>query len=182
MKVKPSLKEHVEATQSLIELASEAQVICKLILESGGELSPELEQKLDVNTTALLAKVDSYVFIEEHLEANAALWKRKADACKSIHDRYVKAQDRLRDRIKIGMQVLERDELKGKNYRYKLSKLKPKLVISDPVKLPIECKMVVSETVPDKEKIKSLLEDGIEVPGASLEPVYQLRDYENSGE
>lgn len=180
MKIKPSLKENSEAVKSLVSLASEAQEICKLILESGGEISQELEARLDFNNAALLGKVDNYVFIEDHMEAHAALWKRKADGCKAIYERFVQSQEKLRDRVKIAMRQLEKDELKGNNYRYKLSHLKPKLVITDESKIPSECKMIVTTAVIDKEKIRSLLQDGIDVPGTTLEPVFSLRTYENA--
>lgn len=182
MKTKPSLKENMEATQTLVALASEAQEISKLILDAQGELSPELEKRLDFNSTSLMAKVDSYVFIEEHLEAHAALWKRKAEACKAIYDRYNKTQEKIRDRVKFVMRETDKKELSGNLHRYVLSTLKPKLVLTDPEKLPKECLMHVTTTVPDKDKIKSLLEDGIEVQGAFLEPVFSLRTYENAEE
>jgi hypothetical protein len=182
VKVKPSLKEKTEAVKNLVLLATEAQEICKLILEANGELSPELEKRLDVNSSALLAKVDSYVFIEDHLEAHASLWKRKADACKAIYDRYVKSQEKMRERVKLAMRELNRNELKGDHYRYKLCELKAKLVIDEPDEIPSELKMAVTKFIPDNERIKSLLEDGIDVPGAHLEPVYSLRVYENAEE
>jgi hypothetical protein len=169
-------------TENLVSLASEAHEISKLVLESDGELTPELEHRLDFNSTSLMAKVDSYVFIERHLEANAAIWKRKAEACKAIESRFVKSQEKLRNRVKVCMQALGEKELKGRNYRYSLSTSKDKLVIVDPKIIPNECKMVVSETVNDKEKIRSLLDAGIQVPGVVLEPVFTLKTYENAEE
>lgn len=182
MKVRPSTLEIMQTNQTLVALAAEAQEISRLILESDGELSTELERRLDLNTTAIAAKVDKYVFIEDELEAKAALWKRRADACKAMHERFVKAQEQLRSRVKAVMLEAGKKELNGAYHRYVLSQLKPKVVIPDESILPNECKMIQTKMVPDKDKIKSLLEDGIEVPGAGLEQVYSLRTYENNEE
>lgn len=165
--------------QTLVSLAAEAQEINKLVIENLGELTTELEQRLDMTNSALVEKVDSYVFIEEQMEANAEIWKKRAESCKAIAQRFAKAQSFLRDRVKAVMIELDRKELRGDFHKYSLSQLKPKLVISNEAALPSECKMVETKTVPDKEKIKTLLQDGIDVPGASLESVFSLRTYEN---
>lgn len=182
MKARIGLKERMGTTQTLVALAAEAQELCRLILENQGEMSPELEKRLEFNTTALMSKVDNYVFIEDHLEMNANYWKDKAEACKAVAARYEHAQEKLRNRIKLVMTEMGRKELLGEHYRYYLAQYKPKVVISQPEKIPSECKMVIQELVPDKDKIKSLLEEGFEVPGASLEPVFALRLAENKEE
>jgi hypothetical protein len=124
-----------------------------------------------------MQKVDSYVFIEEQLEASAAMWKERADKCKGIADRFSKARERLRGRIKFVMDDLGTTELQGDYHRYSLVPLKPKLVITDASQLPADCMMVVTKTVPDNDKIKFMLLAGAEVPGAELEPVHALRTY-----
>lgn len=181
-KVRPSLNEIAATSQTLVALAVEAAEISKLLQESGGELSPELEARLEVNREKLPSKVDSYNYIIERLEADAALWKRRKEACAAQEKKYQGQVDRLWDRIKLAMKELGTKELQGTYYRFQLKKSAPKLIIDSEAAIPAECKMIVQTTVIDKEKIKAMLVDGFEVPGARLEENGSLVAYESTKE
>lgn len=180
-KARLSLKEIVGTKSSLTELAAEAAEISRMILEAGGELTPEIESRLTVNTQSLLAKVDGYNYIIDEMEAQAAIWKRRKEACAAIEKRFSSNVESLWTRIKMAMKELGKTEIKGNLYRFKLSTSAGKLEL-DESKLPAEFKMVVQTTVPDKEKIKAALKDGFAVPGAKLIEDGTLRAYENAEE
>lgn len=167
MKAKPGLLEHSTTNKNLIALAAEAAEISRLIQEAEGELSPEIEAKLDVNASLLQQKADNYNFIIEHLEAQAALWKRRKDACAAQEKKFSRQVDQLWDRIKLAMKELGTTEISGKLYRYKLRKSQPRLEI-DEAQVPPEFKMIIQTTVVDKEKIKQGLQAGFEIPGCKL--------------
>lgn len=159
---------------TLAFLAKEANVLSDLLLDSQGELTPELEAWYDAHSQALTRKVDSYVFIEESLDDQVERWKARAEAARTIAKRFESFKDKLRDRVKFAMKEMGVDTLEGDLYRYKLSKRKAKLVIEDPAKIPDSFKLIVTVTEPDKDKIQSALNDGFTVPGARLEPVTAL--------
>lgn len=181
-KVKPSVQEIMNTKQNLISLADEAMVIEREILAAGGELTPELERRFEFNLQQLSQKVDGYVFVEERLDAVAALWKRREEATRAVRKGYETAIERIRDRVKLVMTETQKTELAGKLHRYKLSTRAPKLVIEDESLIPTEMKMIIQTTTVDKQKVHSMLADGFEVPGARLEPVIALLIQENKEE
>jgi hypothetical protein len=168
-KAKASPKEISKVPNTLAMLAVEAAEIARLLTESMGELSPEIEKRLEVNEQALISKADGYNFIIEQLEANAAMWKRRKDACAAQQKKFEGQIERLKDRIKEAMRTMDRTEVSGQFYKFQLRKSAAKLVIENEAALPADCKMVVQTTVVDKERVKAALVDGFDVPGARLE-------------
>ena len=83
--------------------------------------------------------------------------------------------DRMRETLKLVLTQFPNSEIKGEHAYFKLVRSGKKLVIDDESRLPSKYKITVSEVVPDKELIKSNLEDGITVEGAHLEDIIQLR-------
>ncbi len=181
MPPRKSLVAVTEGQSTLISLAHEAMALAQMIAESGGELTPEIEAMLEVNSRSLADKLDGYVSVDERFQSEQDHWKRKADACRAISKRFEDARERLRARIKFTMEEMGVGELKGIDHRYKLSPLKPKLVIDSEESLPIDFKMIVQTSVPDKDKIQAALMVGAQVMGARLEPVSRLQAYANAG-
>ena len=61
---------------TLYELTARQQRIEDMLVENGGELTPELEAELNDNTEALTEKVDGYHHIIRRMEAQAAAFKK----------------------------------------------------------------------------------------------------------
>lgn len=163
------------ANKSLFALTQDYQRLMTLLMETGGELTPEVEQELAVNGELLAAKADKYDFIIGKLEAEETYWKGKADEYARVGRACANARQRLRDGIKASMQFMRATEIVGENTTFKLTGSAPKLVLDQPNMLPGE---YVIETVvrePNKDKIKGALKEGLTVPGARMEPVVALR-------
>lgn len=168
-----------EKKTNLYEIVAQAQVIENAIAENGGELSPELEAALALVDLSLTEKVEGYAHVIDRLDHVSKFWKEKADEHYAIASGLSKARERIKDRLKQGMVILNKDEVFGETVRFKLTPTKGSLVISDASKLPDEYLMVETRKIPDKEKIRTSLESFAEIPGASLEGGYQLRKYAN---
>jgi hypothetical protein len=179
-KAKTGATEVVAVQNSLVALAVEAAEIGRLLMEAGGELTPELETRLDVNTQLLPAKVDAYNYIIDELESQAELWKRRKDASAAIQKRFDSQAERLRNRIKFAMKEMGTTEIAGRQYKFQLRKSAPKLVIDNEAAIPAEFKMIVQTTITDTDRIKSALVDGFEVPGAKLEENGSLYPMQNT--
>lgn len=172
----------LESKKTLTALTAEALVISHQLLESGGELTPEIEARLEVNTQSLLVKVDSYVAIEDQFKMQAEYFDQKAKAFQSIAKSYKSQVDRLRTRVKEAMKALGEDTVSGNEHYYRLSKSAPKLVIDDDSKVPREFWMIVQTEKIDNEKLKSALDAGLAIPGAHIEENGTLKVYQNSKE
>lgn len=166
---KASLIEIKNTSNTLATLAREASEISRLLLESEGELSPELEARLDVNAKNLVQKLDGYNYILDELDGQVARWKRRRDACSGIAKRFESQIERMRERIKLAMKEMGKPEIAGSYCKFQVRNSRPKLVIDDEAKIPESYKMVVTTTVVDKERVTSALKDGFTVQGAHLE-------------
>lgn len=164
--------------KSLSTLVVEMAQIEAQIVEAEGEITPAIEAMLASVQTDLAFKVDGYAFFMDKLKINAGYWKDQAEISYRVSKSLLNVEERLKGGIKFAMQALNTDEVKGVDVRFKLSKSKPRLLLEETM-LPAEYKMVVTEMVPDKEKIHHDLGVGIEIPGAKLEESFSLRKYPN---
>lgn len=164
--------------KNLIELASEALQIERMIMEQGGELDTQLEAWLDTVATQLSRKADSYSFVRDRLEASAKQLKERAQLFANTARALENARERLNDRIKEAIQVMEKTEVRGSDIVFKLVRTQPALKIVE-AELPATYLMTVTTQVPDKERLKADLKAGASIPGATLQPSYALRVYAN---
>lgn len=164
-------------SDTLYSLVSQSQALERMLVETGGELTPELEAMLDNIDVSMAQKIDGYAFVMEDCEARAAFWKAKAETYSKIAKSHALIQERIKERLKAALIQLGKDEIQGNEIRFKLSKLKPKLVIWNADEIPEELKIVVQTKAPDKDRIAEALSEGFEVPGARMEPVFSLRTY-----
>lgn len=168
-----------EKKTSLAAIVFQASNIVTQIAEAGGELTPALEEAFDAIGRDLTTKSDSYAFVMDRLEAESEFWKGKADQFAKVARACAAAKERMGGAIKAAMIQLDRDEIEGSDFRFKLSPMKPKMIINQD-HLPEEWLMVVTETVADKDRIRAALDGGGTVPGAWLEDVKALRKYPNT--
>jgi hypothetical protein len=168
----------VEVKQSLFELVAQSNGLTQMIIEAGGELSPELEKQLTQLDLSVAEKVDGYNFAIDRLALEASHWKSKADFYLKIAKACETAQARIKDSLKKAMLDLGKTEIQGNDIRYVLSNTQPKLELDEKALDPAY-KMEIRELVPDKERIKLELKRGAQISGAKLIPGYSLRPYAN---
>ena len=169
-----------EQKTSLYELTVIAKGLVAQLIESGGELTPEIEANLTANELAVAKKVDGYVYFEEQLEMQAKRISEREVALRNVRKGLEAAQERLRGNVKAHMLLTQKTEVNGDEFRYKLSQRKPKPVVTSFQDLPSEFKIVVQEVKVDTQKLSVALRDGVQVPGAQLEDVYALLTQERT--
>ena len=167
--------------KSLYLIVNEAMQIEQMLMESGGEVTPEIEMALSVNSSELANKVDGYQHIIERFNSLADHYKARAEFFKTIAGQCKTASDRLKDNIKFAMIELGVDEVKGQDMRFKLSTTSGTLVIEDAEMVPVEFKTEVITTEIDKKSLKEAALKG-DVPGVKIEPGHSLRSYANTPE
>lgn len=167
-------------SESLRALVAQATNLSTALIESGGELPPEMEAALTEIDVKLPIKIDGYAVIMERLEMESEYWKQKAELYVDISRGCLKARERLKESLKFAMGQLGADELKGIDVRFKLSNAKPKLVINEAL---LETGYLIAQTVsvPDKKRIEQDLKDGIAIEGAMFMESKSLRSYANKG-
>lgn len=167
-------------SKSLISLANEAHVLKMQIIESEGELTPELEAALTVSEKSLIEKSDSYKYVMDDLNKYAELLKEKEDQVKKARQALENFSDKLKNNIKQAMIAYDKSEIHGSDYVFKLSNSKPSLVIDEKI-LPKHFKhQVVTENI-DKEKIMEEIKLTGFVDGCELKETKALKITINKG-
>lgn len=159
---------------SLFELSVEANRLEELLLESGGELTPEFETWLEQINTHLETKADSYAHVIDKLNANISMLRENAQAYTQAARSLENAQERIKSRIKEALEAMGRTQLRGNRKAFVLSNCPTRLVINE-ADLDSSYTIIKTDYVPDKERIKAALKDGIAVKGAHFEGGKALR-------
>lgn len=158
-------------------LINEFQQLDSILIEAGGELTEELENALALNERNLSPKVDTYKLYMDHLEKRAEYFDAIEKQAKQAKQMFYRAQDAIKDRMKMSMTNLGVTEMQGDTYRFKLVDGKSKLIIESESELAEEYFQLTTVKEVNKEKVLQTLETGLHVVGARLEPSKQLRSY-----
>lgn len=161
-------------SKSLAEITKDAQSIELMLIESGGELTPELEAMLDANTDELAEKVDRYAHYIDRLERSEQYYSDKSEAYENIALGHENAILFLKDRIKSAMTALGASKIEGVEHKVSMSQTKGRLVLDEP-NLSIKYVKEVRTLEPDKPRIRADLEAGQKIEGACIVYGHSLR-------
>ena len=164
----PTLRELVQSSQSIVEA----------LIESGGELTPEMDAQLQNLEVNLPAKIDGYASIMDRMEMEEAYWKAKAETLRSVAKGCANVRERLKESLKYAAQQMSASELVGNDVKFKISNSKPRLIVDETL-LDDAYKMHVTTIEVDKKKIEEDLKIGVPVVGAHLSPTHSIRAYVN---
>lgn len=153
-------------------VAVNAALIETALIESGGEFTPELEAELK----NIARNTDQGASTIERCELGAEYYRKKAMAYTLIARGYERTESYIRQMIKDDMLANNVTELKGNEFRFKLSPAKGKLVIDEK---NLDSAYIMHTPSPDKLKIEADLKVGCPVSGAHYEPSTALRIYLN---
>jgi hypothetical protein len=167
-------------SNSLYALVAESQNITSALIESGGQLSPELEEALINLEVKLPSKIDAYAAVLERMEMEEEYWKAKAKQYQSIAKGCLNVREKIKESLKTAAEALGSDELLGVDSRFKITNSNPKLIIDQQLlSEDYLVKKVIFE--PDSDKIKDDLKAGKEISGAWFLNSKSIRIYANKG-
>jgi len=156
-------------TRTLLVLSAEYRAI---IDATAGEVTPEVQ----VLETELMNKVDACYVVVEELKAAEQRWAQEEEFARNKKKAFAAARERLNKYVKEAIQFNGTIELTGEEYKAKLVRNGgiAKLEL-DEAKLPKEYWKQVITTEPDREMIRSTIEAGIPIEGASLSRGYSVK-------
>lgn len=153
-------------SKSLFHINQELLQIFEALEESGGEVTPELQEALTIGRHELAVKAENYIHFLKNLEADLA----KAKAYKEQIAAYEKRKQNTIDRLK-GLlldAVKSHGEIEAGIFTIKTRKSES-ITITDANLVPMEFTTIVPESLTiSKERIKKAIKEGKEVPGAEL--------------
>lgn len=150
---------------TIYSISAEQLRINEMLEESGGELTPEIEEALLINEDNFIAKADGYI---ETIAKYKAMQDALAERIKQMQAFKKTAENierRLKERLAYGMRVMQRNVVEIGLHKVSL-RTTTSVNITDEVRLPNS--FIIVETKPDKKRIGDALKSGELVPGAEL--------------
>lgn len=163
-------------SKTLVTLVTEAAAIEQALIESGGEIGPELEALIPKIEGDLALKVDSYAYLIDRMKMNCEFYKQKAKDLTDLAKKCEAFSERLQDNMTFSMLSLGKDELNGNEFRYKLQKSESAKILDEKA-IPAEFQVIKVTETPDRVAIKNAIKEGREVPGAALEVKVKAQRY-----
>lgn len=152
-----------------------AEKIEQMLIESGGEITPEIQAEMSVNPKTITELVDTKYLSIERLDSSISFFEKKENEFKAIRLSLENAKKFINESIKQYMIDNDKSELVGTEYVFKLSSGKPKVNVVNEDKIPDVYKKQKTETTVDKVQIFEDLKKGLPVDGCILEESYTLR-------
>lgn len=162
---------------NLFQITQELHALEMALIDSGGEMPAELEDRFTTASIAREKKVDAYHAIMDRCDHLEAEYKAKADFFAKIAKSAKATRNRLKESLKQAMSFLQVSDLEGEMIRFKLSDGKPRVEIFNEGDIPMEYLKEEVRLVPNMERIETMLKAGEQVPGCKLTSSSTLRTY-----
>lgn len=170
---------------TLLDLLDEGNEITRAIVESEGEITPQIEEWMNDHEKNIAKKVDAIAWVDKTLEEQAESFKEKALQYSRIAKGFESARDFMRTRIKGALLFEKTDHIEGFTHSIKLVHSGFKVDTTFSPEDEKNCLAVaetqgfarVKTTVElDKDKIKESLKEGnCPLDFVRLLPIYSLR-------
>lgn len=152
---------------NIYSIQNEYQLLINQIIESDGEVTPELELALAINKDQLQSKSESYAYIIKQMDAECDIIDleiKRLQQCKKVRENTI---DRLKSTLTTAMNVFEVPEIKTPLIKINFRKSES-VIVMDVNDLPKEYKVVKVTEQADKVKIKEALKAGESILGCEL--------------
>ncbi len=150
---------------TLYNITSEQLRINELLEESGGELTPEIEEALMLNAENFEIKADGYIESISRYKALAEAADVRIKEMQRIKKTSENIEKRLKERLLQAMMVMEVDKMEIGLRKLSIRNTSS-VNITDEAHIPAE--YIIIEQKYDKTRIKDALKSGDVIPGAEL--------------
>jgi len=152
--------------KSLFNITQEFESLRIQLIESGGELAPEMESALSINKEELTTKAQGYISIIKHLEMEEDAINKELKRLTELKKLRASAKDRLKESLKKAMLLFDVTEIKTETNKVNFRKSES-IEIEDPRIIPGQF-LDVAEPKPSKSRIKQAIKEGRPVLGACI--------------
>lgn len=150
---------------TLFNITAEQKRINDALMESGGELTPELEEALLINAENFAVKVEGYATSIHQFDAFAEAADAEIKRLTALKKSAQGAAKRLKDNLAYGMEVMGYDKVDMGLHKISF-RTSTAVNITDEVRIPNN--YIKVETKIDKEALRRDLKAGLVVEGAEL--------------
>ena len=151
---------------SIFQIAAEYKQLENLLLENGGEITPEIEAALAINEANLATKAENYALLIRKHEGMQDVIDAEIKRLTQMKKSSQNLTTRLKDALAFGMHTCECDKMEVGTFKIGFRK-STSVVIDEENAIPAEY-VKVSTTI-DKKGISDALKSGAIISGAHLE-------------
>lgn len=156
---------------TLYQISEDQRRLNAMLEETGGELTPELEEALAITEQNFVSKAENYGKAILHYKQMVAAAKAETDRIKAIQKTCENAIARMEERLRDAMILFDKPKVEMATLKLSLRKSE-RVVIDDENNLPADC--IVVKTEVSKTDVKRHLKAG-ETIGAHLEENQSLQ-------
>lgn len=156
---------------TLYKITEEQQRLNALLEESGGEITPEIEEALAINEGNFVVKAENYGYAILRYEAMIAAAKAEKQRIDAIIKTCDNAVIRMKERLAGAMQQFDRPKVELDTLKLSLRRSE-RVVVDDEAKVPADCIKVKTEI--SKTDLKAHIKAG-EDCGAHIEENQSLQ-------
>lgn len=156
---------------TLYQISEDQRRLNAMLEETGGELTPELEEALAITEQNFVTKAENYGKAILHYKQLVAAAKAETDRIKAIQKTCENAIARMEERLRDAMILFDKPKVEMATMKISLRKSE-RVVIDDENNLPADC--IVVKTEVSKTEVKRHLKAG-ETIGAHLEENQSLQ-------
>lgn len=160
----------MEKKVTLYSIATEMQVLAQEIIEHEGEITPEIEAKLDQLKEAVSGKTDSVAFVIQEAQDRIAITKERI---KKETEWLKRAENNLKSfmgYVQGCMEQMGHSEIKGESSRLYIKKGMEVVEVDESKieEIPNNFVKIKTTVTPDKRLLKEALKLGQSIPGVTL--------------
>ena len=156
---------------TLYQISDEQRRINAMLEETGGEITPELEEALAINEGNFITKAENYGKAILHYKTIVAAIKAEKDRLDGLKKTAENAVARMEERLVAAMQTFDKPKVESSTLKLSLRKSE-RVIIDDENAVPADCKTIKVEI--SKTDLKRHLKAG-EMCGAHLEENQSLQ-------
>ena len=150
---------------SLFQINSELVEVTNLLIENGGELTPELETRLQIAENDLKTKSVNYYHVIKQIEAETTLIDAEIKRLQELKKSRVNTVEKLENALLYSMNLHGIEKIDTETLKISIRRSKSVEVV-DMDLLPFNCLKI--EKKPVKSEIKKLIDAGMEIEGAKI--------------
>lgn len=150
---------------TIYSISAEQLRINEMLEESGGELTPEIEEALLINESNFLVKAEGYIETIAKYKAMAEACAERIKQLQAYKKTCENIEKRLKESLMYGMEIMERDKVEIGLHRISFRN-STAVNITNEAHIPNE--YIVVETKVDKRKLGEALKGGATIDGAEL--------------
>ena len=150
---------------SIYNITDDFSQIMAEIESNGGEISPEIDEKLQINQLNLIEKTTNYIHVIKTLDYECDIIDIEIKRLQDLKKQRTNFTQSLKDRLKNAMQAMELTEIKTALNKINFRKSESVEVIDESI---LPSNVLIYEPKIDKNKIKEIIKNGGLVSGAKL--------------